>query len=58
MVESDKKRIVIDSSEEDTDHDAVTDLNENNDRVQNFIGKGGFLWQKLYSFQMQTSGLI
>ena len=41
VVESDKKRIAIDSSEEDTDHDAVTDLDENNDGVQNFIEKNG-----------------
>jgi len=40
-VESDEEPIVTDSSFEDTGHDAGTDSDENDDGVQDLIGKDG-----------------
>jgi len=51
-VESDEEPIVTDSSNEDTDHDAVTDSDGNDDGVQDFIGKDGSSWRKLSTFQV------
>jgi len=35
---------VTDSSDEDTDHDAVIDSEGNDDKVQDFKGKDGSSW--------------
>ena len=43
-VQSDEKPIVTDSSDEDTDHDAVIDSEGNDDKVQDFKGKDGSSW--------------
>jgi len=56
-VESDEEPIVTDSSDEDTDHDAVTDSVGNDDGVQDFTGKDGSSWQKLSTFQVQRGRL-
>jgi len=57
-VESDEEPIVTESSDEDTDSDAVTDLDGNDDGVQDFIGKDGSSWRKLSAFQVQRGELL
>ena len=56
-VESDEKPTVTDSSDKDTDHDAVTDSDGNDDGVQHFIGKDGSSWRILSTFQVQRGRL-
>ena len=49
---SDEKSIVNDSSDEDSeDNDAVIDSDDSDDEMQDFVGKDGSLWQKLFTFQ-------
>jgi len=50
-VESDKEPIMSDPSDEDTDHDAVTDTDGNDDGVQDFKGKYRSSLRKLSTFK-------
>jgi len=54
---SHEKPTVTDSSDKDTDHDAVTDSDRNDDGVQHFIGKDGSSWRILSTFQVQRGHL-
>ena len=49
VVERDEEGIVNDSSKEDIDHDAVTDLDENNDVMQNKVQNEVALHGRSYS---------
>jgi len=50
-LESDEEPIVVDLSDENTDHDAVTDSYKNYDGVQDSMSKAGFSWRNLSHFK-------